>query len=76
MDFVTSLPILTDWKEDSYNSIFVMVNWLTKIVNYKLVQVTINVSSLIKIIINMVIRYHGLLGLIIINQELLFTPKF
>ena len=71
-----SLPILIDWKRDNYDSIFVIVNWLTKMIYYKLVKVIINVPSLIKIIINIIIRYHGLLNSIVINQRLLFTSKF
>ena len=33
IDFVTGLPISIDWKRDSYNSILVIVDWLTKIVH-------------------------------------------
>ena len=42
MDFITGLPILTDWKRDSDDSIFVIIDWLTKMVYYKLFKVTIN----------------------------------
>ena len=35
MDFVTGLPISTDWKGDSYDSILVIIDWLTKMVHYK-----------------------------------------
>ena len=35
IDFVAGLPISTDWKGDSYNSILVIINWLTKMVHYK-----------------------------------------
>ena len=76
MDFVTGLPILTDWKEDSYDSILVIVNRLMKMVYYKLVKVTIDVVGLAKVIINMVVRQHGLLDLIVTNRGLLFTSKF
>ncbi len=41
MDYVTGLPISTDWKGDSYNLILVIVDWLTKIVHYEPVYVTI-----------------------------------
>ena len=33
INFVTDLQILTDWKEYSYNSIFVIVDQLTKMVS-------------------------------------------
>ena len=76
MDFVTGLPILTDWKGDSYNSILVIVNWLIKMVYYKPVKVTINAPGLAKVIINVVVRQHGLPDSIVTNRGSLFTSKF
>ena len=35
MDFVIGLPISTDWKGTSYDSILVIVDRLTKMVHYK-----------------------------------------
>ena len=69
MDFVIGLPILTDWKRDSYDSILVIVDRLTKIAHYKPVKVTINTPGLAKIIINIVIRYYGFPDSIISNQK-------
>ena len=43
---------------------------------YKLVKVIINALGLAKIIINIVIKYYGLLDLIIINQGFFFILKF
>ena len=51
------LPILTDWKGDSYDLILVIVDWLTKMVHYKAVKVTIDAPSLAEIIINVVIQH-------------------
>ena len=65
-----------DWKGDNYDSILVIVDWLTKMVYYKLVKVTINTLGLAKIIINVVMRHYGLSNLIVNNQESLFTSKF
>ena len=76
MDFVIGLPISTDWKRDSYDSIFVIIDWLTKMVHYKLIKVTINALSLAEVIINMVMRHHGLLDSIVTDRKLLFTSKF
>ena len=76
IDFVTSLPISTDWKGDSYNSILVIVDWLTKMIHYKPVKVTIDASGLAEVIINVVIRHHGLPDLIVIDRGSLFTSKF
>ena len=45
MDFVTSFLILANWKSDSYNSILVIVNQLTKMVHFMPVKVTINTQG-------------------------------
>ena len=55
MDFVTELPISTDWKGDSYDSILVIVNRLTKMVHYKPVKVTINAPGLAEVILDVVV---------------------
>ena len=60
MDFVTGLPLPADRKGNSY-----IVNRLTKMVNYKLVKVTINALELVKVIIDLVVWYYGLPALII-----------
>ena len=65
-----------DWKEDSSDSIFVIVNQLMKIVFYKLVKVTINTLRLAEIIINVLMRYHGFPNLIVTAQSLLLVSKF
>ena len=65
MDFVTGLPLSSDWKGDSYDLVLVIVNWLTKMVHYKPVKVTINALGLAEVIIDMVVQYHGLLDSII-----------
>ena len=76
MDFVTGLPILINWKGDSYDSILVIVDWLINIVHYKPVKITIDAPGLAKVIIDVLMRYHGLLNLIVTNQGSLFTSKF
>ena len=76
MDFVTGLPILTDWKGDSYNSIFVIVDRLTKMVYYKPIKVTINAPGLATVIIDMVVQHHELPDLIVTNRGSLFISKF
>ena len=55
MDFVTGLPISANWKENSYNSILVMIDQLMKTVHYKPVKITINASSLVEVIVDMVV---------------------
>ena len=76
MDFVTCLPILTDWKGDNYNSILVIVDRLTKMIYYKPVKVNINAPGLAKVIINVVMKHYGLSDSIVTDWELLFTSKF
>ena len=76
MNFVTDLPILTDWKKNSYNLILVIIDRLLKIVYYKLIKVIIDAPGLSEVIINVVVRYHDFLDSIITNQRLLFTSKF
>ena len=76
IDFITGLLILTDWKGDSYDSILVIDNRLTKIVQYKPVKVTIDAQGLAKVIIDIVVRHHGLLNLIVTDRKSFFTSKF
>ena len=45
-------------------------------VYYKPVKVTVNALGLAKVIIDIVVRYHGFLDSIITDQGLLFTSKF
>ncbi len=59
MDFVTGLPISADWKGDSYNSILVIVERLTKIVHDVLVKITIDTPGLTEVIIDVVVYHHG-----------------
>ena len=70
------LPILTDWKGDSYDSILVLVNQLTKMVHYEPVKVTIDAPGLAKVILDVVVRHHGLPNSIMSDRGSLFTSKF
>ncbi len=76
MAFVIGLPILANWKSDSHNSILVIFDWLTKIVHYELVKVTIDVLGLAKVIINVVVRHYGVSESIVRDWGLLYTSKF
>ena len=76
MDFVTGLPISADWKGESYDPIFVIVDKLTKIVHYKPVKITINALDIAKVIINIVVWYHDLFNSTITDSSSLFTSKF
>lgn len=75
IDFVTGLLVSTNQKSETYNSIFVLINRLIKIVHYKLVKATSNVLSLVKVIINIVMQYHGLSDSIVSDQSSAFMSK-
>ena len=45
-------------------------------VNYKPVKVTINASGLAEVIIDIVVRHHGLLDSIVSDRGTVFTLKF
>ena len=76
MDFVTRLPVSTDWKGESYDFILVIVDWLTKMVYYEPVKVTIDAPGLAEVIFNVVVRYHDLPDSIVSDRGSLFTSKF
>ena len=76
IDFVTSLLLSIDWKGDSYNSILVIVNQLIKMMYYEPVKVTIDALGLAKVILDVVVWYHGLSDSIVTNRGLFFTAKF
>lgn len=76
MNFVTDLPLLLGWKEDSYNSILVIVDRETKIVYYEPIRVMSDASRLAVVIINVVVYHHEVLKSIVMNQSLLFTLQF
>ena len=76
MDFVTGLLVSTNWKDESYDSILVIIDRPTKIVHYESVKITIDAPRLAEFILNVVVWYHGFLNSIISDRGLLFTFKF
>ena len=76
MHFVTGLPISTHRKGKSYDSILVIVNRLTKMVHYEPVKVTIDAPGLAEVILDVVVRHHGLPDSIVSDRGSLFTSKF
>lgn len=65
MDFVIGLSVSINQKIETYDSILVIVNRLTKIVYYKLVKFTINASGLAKVIFDVIVKYYGILDFIV-----------
>ena len=76
MNFITELPIFTDWKGESYDSILVIVNWLIEIMYYKSVKIIINATEQAEVLLDVVVWYHGLSNSIVSNRGLLFISKF
>ena len=76
IDFVTRLPISNDWKEENYDSILVIIDWLIKMVHYEQVKVIIIAPELAEVILDMVVWHYNLPDSIVIDQDSLFTSKF
>ena len=76
MDFVTGLPLFSDWKGDNYDSILVIVDRLTKMVHYEPVKVSIDAPGLAEVIIDVVVRHHSLPDSIVTDKGSFFTSKF
>ena len=73
---MTSVPLSADWKDNSYDLIHVIVDRLTKMVNYKPIKVTNNASKLAEVNIDIVVQYHGLTDSIISDRGAIFMFKF
>lgn len=61
MSFFVSI----DKRNKYYNSIAVIINWLIKIMYYKIIKDKINVTSLTKTIFNIIVKYFSILDIII-----------
>ena len=57
---MTGLLVSTDLKGKNYDLILVIIDRLTKMVNYKPVKIIINTPSLVEIIIDVVVWLYGL----------------
>ena len=76
IDFVTGLSVSTNWKGETYDSILVIIDRPTKMVHYKPVRVTIDAPGLAEVIIDVVVRHHGLPDSIVSDRGSVFTSKF
>ena len=76
MDFVTGLPVSTNWKGETYDSIIVIVDRLTKMVHYEPVKISIDAPGLAEVIIDVIVRHHGLPDLNVSHRGSVFTSKF
>lgn len=55
MNFVIKLLFAAIWKDNIYNFILVIINYLIKIIFYKLIKIIINILKLAKIILDIII---------------------
>ncbi len=76
MDIVTEIPKSKYWWEVEYESFLVMVNLLTKMVEYKLVPTILDVEKLAGVLIEAVIKYHSWPYSSVTDIGTLFTSKF
>ncbi len=76
MDFVNGLPVSTNWKGETYDSILVIVDRLTKMVHYEPVKVTIDAPDLAEVILDVVVRHHGLPYSIVSDRGSVFIYIF
>ena len=77
MDFMTGLPLSADdWKGNSYDTIHVIVDRLTKMVYYEQVKVTIDAPGLVEVILDMVVCHHSLPDSIVTDRGFFFIAKF
>ena len=73
MDFITDLPLSSTYGSTTWDSILVVVNKLTKMAHYIPVRKTISVADFIKVFIQDVVKYHGMLEVLVIDRDKLFT---
>ena len=72
MDFVTGLPITTSGND----SIWVIVDRLTKSAHFVAIKVTFSVEKLAEIYVNQVVKLHGVPKAIISDRDGCFTSRF
>lgn len=76
LDFITNLPISTKRKGDTYKTILVIIDQLMIIIHCKPFKITINASSLAKVINETIVQNNGLWDKIFTDWNLVFTSKF
>ena len=76
MNFVTKLSENKTWNEIIHDSIFVVINKLTKMTHYIFVTKTIIAKNLIEILIREVIKLHDFSSSITIDRNFIFTSKY
>jgi hypothetical protein len=72
MDFIVSLPHTSR----GYNSIWVIVDRLTKSAHFIPVATTYRVGQYAELYISYIVRYHGVLKIIISDRGSTFVARF
>ncbi len=67
IDFMTRLSNRKNRRGAEYESIIIIVDWLIKMVHYELLLTTLTSDQLAAILIDIVIKYHGLPESIVID---------
>lgn len=75
MNFMIGLLLSVNWKNNSYDSIVVIVNYSIKIVDYNPFKIIINATDLAKVTIDVVMKHRGFSELIVSKRDSLFTLK-
>jgi transposase InsO family protein len=71
MDFITDLP-----SSKAFDSIFVVVDWLTKMAHFIPCNKTVIGEEIAKLFVDNIYKYHGLPDNIISDRGSQFTSKF
>ena len=72
MDFVTGLP----GSMDGYDSIWMIVDRLTKSAHFLLVKATYSVAKLAKLYVKRIVCLHGVPIFIVSDRGFVFTSRF
>ena len=72
MDFITGIPKIAG----NFDSIFVVVDKLTKVAHLIPTQTTTSASDIAQLFVKEVVRLHGILACIMSDRDAKFTSKF
>jgi len=77
MDFITKLPLLIDpIIENDYDSILVIVDRLTKYSHLIPFKEKFNTEKIGQVLLDKLIRYHGIPAVIISDRDKLFSSAY
>jgi len=77
IDFITKLPLLIDLlTETDYDAILVIVDRLTKYSHLIPFKEIYNTEKMGQILLDKLIRYHGILAVVISDRDKLFTLAY